>query len=83
MTAKMKKLVATTDRSEAEIIKSALEAQGLHVELFQEGAGLAYGLTVGLLGDVEIWVAPNDYEAALAWLKAYDSDSLESLPDEN
>jgi len=83
MTTKMKKLVATTDRSEAEIIKSALEARGLHVELFQEGAGLAYGLTVGLLGDVEIWVAPADYEAALTWLDAYESDSLENPFDEN
>ena len=83
MTLKMQKLIAVTDRSEAEIIKAALEALGLQVELFQEGAGIAYGFTVGLLGDVEIWVRSDGLEAAQAWLEAYENETLEILDEEN
>jgi hypothetical protein len=82
MTNKMQKLIDEIDRSEAEIIKAALEAQGIQAELYQEGAGVAYGFTVGMLGEVEIWVATDHFEAAQAWLNAYDSDTLEGLPEE-
>jgi len=82
MTDKMKKLIDEIDRSEAEIIKAALEAQRIQSEIYQEGAGLVYGLTVGLLGEVEIWVAADHFEAAQAWLHAYDNDAIEGLPEE-
>lgn len=82
MTDKMKKLIDEIDRSEAEIIKAALEAQGIQTELYQEGAGLVYGLTVGLLGEVEIWVDADHFETAQIWLHAYDNDTIEGLPEE-
>lgn len=79
-----KTLIEVNDRGKAEIIKAALAAQGIHAELFQEAAGTVYGLTVGLLGKVEICVAPVDLPAALNWLEAYQNDELEnSLGDES
>lgn len=72
-----KTLLEVNARSEAEVIKSALEAQGIQAELFQEAAGTVYGLTGGLLGQVEICVAPADLQAAQAWLVAYQTNQLE------
>lgn len=46
----------------AEIIRGLLEAQGIPVNLSQEGAGKVYGLTIGEFGRVEILV-PSDYLA--------------------
>ena len=45
-------------RLEAEMLKSFLEAEGVPVELFQEGAGMsAFPTSVGALGLVEVFVA--------------------------
>lgn len=46
---------------EGEIIKASLEASGIPVQTFQESAGIVYGLTVGSLGLVKIWV-PEEFE---------------------
>jgi hypothetical protein len=46
----------------AEIMRGLLEAQGIPVNLSQEGAGKVYGLTVGEFGKVEILV-PSNYLA--------------------
>lgn len=70
-------LIEVNDRGGAEVIKAALAAQGIHAELFQEAAGTVHGLTGGLLGKVEICVAPADLPAALAWLEAYQNNELE------
>ncbi len=40
----------------ANILKGLLEAQDIPVQLLQEGAGRAYGLSVGALGTVQILV---------------------------
>jgi len=47
---------------QADIIKSALLAAGIPAETSREGAGAAYGFTVGPLGMVDILV-PEDYAA--------------------
>lgn len=73
-----KTLLEVYDRIEAEIIKSALEAQGIQAELFQEGAGSLYRVNVGVLGRVEICVTPDDLPAAQAWLDDYQNNRLES-----
>jgi len=44
----------------AEIMRGLLEAQGIPVNLSQEGAGKVYGLTIGEFGRVEILV-PSGY----------------------
>jgi len=47
---------------QADIIKSALLAAGIPAETSREGAGAAYGFTVGPMGMVDILV-PEDYAA--------------------
>ena len=54
---------------QADIIKSALVAAGIPAETSREGAGAAYGLTVGPLGMVDILV-PEAYAAQAAELLA-------------
>lgn len=49
---------------EAQLIKSLLEAEGIPVMIAQEGAGAAYGLTVGILGIAEIFVREKDGDEA-------------------
>ena len=48
---------------EANLIKSMLEAENIPVMVVQEGAGAAYGLTVGVLGQA-ILLVPVQYRAA-------------------
>lgn len=53
-------LAELSGRAEAEILKSYLEAQGIEVQLFQEGAGQdAYPVSFGPLSEVQVFV-PND-----------------------
>ncbi|HLF00836.1 MAG TPA: DUF2007 domain-containing protein [Anaerolineales bacterium] len=51
-----------TGQIEASLIKGLLESSGIPVMSVQEGAGAAYGFTVGLLGEVKLLV-PEKYEA--------------------
>jgi len=41
---------------EGEILRAKLEANGIPVQAIQESAGLTYGMTVGSLGIVQIFV---------------------------
>jgi len=43
-----------TGQIEASLIKGLLESSGIPVMSVQEGAGAAYGFTVGLLGEVKL-----------------------------
>lgn len=56
---------------QAEILRGLLEAQGLQVWLNQEGAGAAYGISVGPLGTVEVLVPTSSLEQARQVLDAY------------
>jgi hypothetical protein len=72
-------LLEVNDRIEAEIIKDALEAQGIPAEIFQEGVvHFAYPVTVGPLAKVEICVPADRNAEAQAWLEDYQSGQLES-----
>jgi len=53
---------STAGPGPAAIIKELLAAEGIPAETSQEGAGAAYGLTVGPLGLVDILV-PAEYAA--------------------
>jgi hypothetical protein len=68
---------------QAEIMRGLLEAQGIRVWMNQEGAGHAYGITVGPMGTVEIMVPSNALEQARQVLEAYYSGAFdnEELPD--
>lgn len=52
----------------ATIIAGRLEAEGIPAHAWQEGAGQAYGLTVGLLGDGYVMVPESYLEQARAIL---------------
>ncbi len=52
----------TAGPGQADIIKSALVAAGIPAETSREGAGAAYGFTVGPMGMVDILV-PEGYAA--------------------
>ena len=58
----------------AEIIAQRLEAEGIPSRAWQEGAGQAFGLTVGLLGTGYVMV-PEAYEERA-------KEILDSTPDE-
>jgi hypothetical protein len=49
---------------QADLLRNLLEAQGIQVFLNQEGAGKAYGLTVGPLGQVQVLVPEHQSQQA-------------------
>jgi hypothetical protein len=55
----------------AEVLLGLLESQGIHALLSQEGAGKAYGLTLGILGRVQILVKTSELEKARKILQAF------------
>ena len=66
----------TSGPGEATIIQSVLEAAGIPCKLSREGAGAAYGITVGPMGVVDVLVAEDQAEAARALLDAMDRGEL-------
>jgi hypothetical protein len=57
---------------QAELLRGLLEAQGItSVLLTQEGAGRAYGFTIGKLGQVQILVPSHLAEQARQVLQQY------------
>lgn len=66
---------------QAELMRGLLEAQGIHVMLNQEGAGRAYGLNVGRLGQVRILVPTSQLEEARSILNDYFSGVYEQEGD--
>ena len=76
-------LLEVNTRLEAEIIKEALEAQGMPAAIFQEGViHHLYPMAVGPLARVEICVPKERLSEAQAWLTEYENGTLEELPDE-
>jgi hypothetical protein len=65
-------------RLEAERISSWLMAEGIPAMVSQEGAGQAYGLAIGLLGDADVLVPASRAAEAESWLAAMRSGELES-----
>jgi hypothetical protein len=49
---------------QADLLRNLLEVEGIKVFLNQEGAGKAYGLTMGPMGEVQILVPENQSELA-------------------
>jgi hypothetical protein len=62
---------------EAEMLRGLLEAQGITVFLSQEGAGRAFGFTVGPMGLVQVLVPASQAEQAFEIVQNYVS-SLET-----
>lgn len=71
-------LLEVNDRIEAEIIKDALEAQGIQAAFFQEGVThYIYPVTAGAMSKVDICVPNDRLEEAEAWLAAYENGEFE------
>ena len=74
---------------QAGLLRNLLEAQGIKVFLNQEGAGKAYGLTVGPLGQVQILVPKTQNQEARQIVDDYYAgkfnvnDAADSEQDEN
>ena len=62
----------------AELLRGLLEAQEIEVILSQEGAGRAFGLEVGPMGEVQILVSQENSQDAQAILDDYYSGAFES-----
>lgn len=56
---------------QAQLLRGLLEAQGITVQLSQEGAGRAIGLSIGALGEVQILVPSDSKAFAQQILKDY------------
>jgi hypothetical protein len=70
------KLLEVNTRLEGEIIKEALEAQGIPAEMFQKGANTVFPVTIGPFDSVEICVPTERLEEAQTWLTEYDNGNL-------
>lgn len=74
---------------QADLLRNLLEAQGIQVFLNQEGAGRAYGLTVGPMGEVQVLVPSHQSEEAREIVDDYFAGKFEasdedlSEPDDN
>ncbi len=68
---------------QAELLRGLLEAQGIPVRLVFEGAGRAYGIMVGPLGEVEIMVPEGNAQDAKNVLARYEAGEFEEPEVEN
>ena len=64
---------------QAELLRGLLEAQEIPVLLSREGAGRAFGLTVGPLGEVEVLVPEPFTQEAKTIIEMYKKGNLENL----
>lgn len=62
---------------EAESVKILLESFGVTAFLNQESAGIAYGFTVGALGEVDVIVPLTQVEEAKKIIEELESGKLE------
>jgi hypothetical protein len=66
---------------EGEIIRAMLDANDIPVQVYQESAGITYGLTIGSLGLVKIWV-PEEFESVAMDLLQNQDDSISASDEE-
>ena len=65
---------------EAQMLVGRLETEGIPAQAWQEGAGKAYGLTVGYLGEVRVMVMASDLARAQTIAA---EDYSDTLPDDD
>lgn len=67
-------LTELTNRLEADLLESYLEAHGIDVELFQESVGQnAYPVTVDMLGRVQVFVPKKKMRQAKELLETFNT----------
>ena len=77
-----KSIISVQGELQAEVMRGLLEAQGIPVNLSQEGVARAYGLGVGPLSEVEIMVPDNYVDAAQKVIERYQAGEFEELGDQ-
>lgn len=75
-------LMEVGDRLKAEILKSALVADGIPAEFFQEAVGQLYTISFGPIGTIQICVPSDRLEEAHRWMQAYNTGELWSNNEE-
>lgn len=76
-------LTEISNRFEADLLKSYLEAEGIEVQLFQEGAGQdIYPVTFGPLAMVQVFVPNDKINDARSILESYNPQGGESATEE-
>jgi hypothetical protein len=68
---------------QADLLRGLLEARGIKVFLNQEGAGRAYGLNVGPLGQVQVMVPNSQSQEAQKIVDDYYAGRFEAPEEEN
>ena len=66
----------------AEMLKSFLEAEGIPVELFQEGAGQVFAVNIGALGVVQVFVPKDRLVEAVPLIEAFENPENEPPSDD-
>ena len=68
-------LTELTNRMQADLLESFLEANGIDVELFQESVGHSiYPVAIDLLGRVQVFVPKDKIEEAKVLLEEFSSE---------
>ncbi len=70
---------------DAETVRLYLKSYEIEATIYQESAGIVYGLTVGELGAAHIYVDEKDFPFASQLIKKLTDDDFpnEDLPEEN
>ncbi|MBT3316145.1 MAG: DUF2007 domain-containing protein [Anaerolineae bacterium] len=75
-------LTKVYDRIEAEMMKAALEALKIPVELAQESVGGTIPVSFGKFAEIHIFVPKEKLEEAHVWLETYTNDEFETEEEE-
>lgn len=83
MSTDFEKVYTAYGQLEADMVRLMLEAAGIQVVLRRESAGAVYGLTVGPLGEVLLYVRKDQFAEAVDLIEAMNKGELEQLDDED
>jgi hypothetical protein len=75
-------IYSTYDYTEAHVIAGRLQVEGIRAMVHQQAGAAAFGVTVGVLGEVTVLVHPQNEERALDILEPTEPEALpDSLDD--
>lgn len=74
-------IISVQGELQAEVVRGLMEAQGIPVNLSQEGIARAYGLGVGPLSEVDVMVPQNFEQEAKKVIESYRAGEFEEMGD--
>ncbi|MBL8164978.1 MAG: DUF2007 domain-containing protein [Anaerolineae bacterium] len=75
-------IYSTHDYAEAHVIAGRLQVEGIRAMVHQQSGAAAFGITVGILGEITVLVHPKDEERALDILEPAEPDALPDTLDD-